>query len=215
MIRGVHWHQDPENWKSLIWFQILVALKWDSEHCFVLNPLSLLVIILLNFLPLGLMDLITMMKLINWFTSTHNRSCPHICYCLCFRLWTLNGGGESHSERSWDMKHFPPHLNYKITSNKLKGFEENSGPTYGFRSLLDSSQIALYLLMKQKKYFTLLIHSKYFALSDWLLPITWLTLHHQLTFTIFGRIDANNIPSIWWYLLLLPHQSSSLPGMAT
>ena len=45
MIRGVHWHQDPENWKSLIWFQISVALKWDSEHCFVLNPLSLLVII--------------------------------------------------------------------------------------------------------------------------------------------------------------------------
>lgn len=87
---------------------------------------------------------------------------------------------------------FPPHLNYKITSNKLKGFEENSGPTYGFRSLLDASQIAFYLLMKQKKYFTLLIHSKYFALSDWPLPITWLILHHQLALTTFGRTDAGN-----------------------
>ena len=87
---------------------------------------------------------------------------------------------------------FPPHLNYKITSNKLKGFEENSGPTYGFRSLLDASQIAFYLLMKQKKYFTLLIHSKYFALSDWPLPITWLILHHQLALTTFGRTDVGN-----------------------
>ena len=26
-------------------FKILVALKWDSEHCFMLNPLSLFVII--------------------------------------------------------------------------------------------------------------------------------------------------------------------------
>ena len=87
---------------------------------------------------------------------------------------------------------FPPHLNYKITSNKLKGFEENSGPTYGFRSLLDSSQIAFYLLMKQKKYITLLIHTKYFALSDWPLAITWLILHHQLALTIFGRTDVSN-----------------------
>ena len=32
--------------KACFDFKILVALKWDSErHCFVLNPLSLLVII--------------------------------------------------------------------------------------------------------------------------------------------------------------------------
>ena len=79
-----------------------------------------------------------------------------------------------------------------MTSNELKGFEENSGPTYGFRSLLDSSQIAFYLLMKQKKYITLYIHTKYFALSDWPLAITWLILHHQLALTIFGRTDVSN-----------------------
>ena len=77
-------------------------------------------------------------------------------------------------------------------SNKLKGFEENSGPTYGFRSLLDSSQIAFYLLMKQKKYITLLIHTKYFALSDWPLAIPWLILHNQLALTIFGTTDVSN-----------------------
>lgn len=31
--------------KACFDFKILVALKWDSEQCFVLNPLSLLVII--------------------------------------------------------------------------------------------------------------------------------------------------------------------------